>query len=262
MEMAEPMERSSGLVMDWAKFADYLHFQTDHVQDCSESDEVRKHPLYHSAFNAAVWITRTIACGIQDGIGEKIRYERPRRDKMTELANFSGPCSWFGGPDDEGVAPDENLAFLFEVEDKPEVFLATQPKNTTGLARRLNPEVFYVACRWDYDVTPKSMLADTQMARVTAPSTGRSFLAHPTDWGPHNDTGRAADLSPGLLEALGIKTDALVEVSYPHAPLPLLPQRPTGEPRPVKERPKLRAIKKHRHRVVRKTERRKTRRKV
>jgi N-acetylmuramoyl-L-alanine amidase len=92
--------------------------------------------------------------------------------------------------------------------------LDQQPPGTTGLARRLNPEQYYVACRWDYDQTSKQMLADSRYkARVSAG--GRTFLAAPSDWGPHQDTGRVADLSPALLEALGLETDDEVEVIYP-----------------------------------------------
>ena len=129
---------------------------------------------------------------------------------------FMGPCSWFGGPEDTGVAPDEGLAFFDEYNDAPHLFLHDQPAGTTGLARRLDPTVHYVACRWDYDVTPKDMLADPDIqALVRSPKTGKEFLAWPADWGPHEDTGRAADLSPGLLTALGIDTDDEVEVIYP-----------------------------------------------
>jgi len=45
--------------------------------------------------------------------------------------------------------------------------------------------------------------------------TGRSFTAFPSDWGPHQSTGRVADLSPGLMADLGIETDDEVEVIYP-----------------------------------------------
>ena len=38
-------------------------------------------------------------------------------------------------------------------------------------------------------------------------------MALPADWGPNEKTGRVADLSPGLMEALGIDTDDEVEVS-------------------------------------------------
>ena len=38
--------------------------------------------------------------------------------------------------------------------------------------------------------------------------------------GPHETTGRVADISPGLMEALDIETDDEVEVIYPAPVLP------------------------------------------
>lgn len=127
---------------------------------------------------------------------------------------LTGKCSWFGGPQDTGVAPDEGLAFIYDVSDAPDLFLPEQPPGTTGLARRLDPAGSYIACRWDYDQYPKPSLLE-HMARVTATKTGKWFLAAPADWGPNENTGRIADLSPGLMEALGISTDDEVEVTYP-----------------------------------------------
>jgi len=141
--------------------------------------------------------------------------ESPPVNKVPKPTFYAaGKCSWFGGPKDKGVTPDEGLAFLYEYDDAPHLFLPKQPPGTTGLARRLNPKVYYVACRWDYDVTPKTMLADsTKKARVSAD--GKTFLAWPADWGPNENTGRVADLSSGLMEALGLETDQEVEVLYP-----------------------------------------------
>ena len=138
-------------------------------------------------------------------------------DKIVEgypLDQWSGKASWFGGPNDKGVSPSEGLAFIYELDQAPDLFLPHQPPNTSGLARRLDPETFYIAMRWDYDVYPKSMLQSGEhWAKVTAK--GKTVFARPADWGPHKDTGRVADLSPGLMEALGIKTDDEVEVSFP-----------------------------------------------
>lgn len=125
-----------------------------------------------------------------------------------------GRCSWFGGPDDTGVTPSEGLAFIYQYNTAPHLFLPSQPPDTTGLARRLNPEIFYVACRWDYNQTSKETLARPSVQAV-ASAGGKSFLAWPADWGPHGDTNRVADLSPGLMNALGLKTDDVVEVIYP-----------------------------------------------
>src|SRR6478736_3583346 len=83
------------------------------------------------------------------------RAQMPRLLFLGESAmtRLSGKVSWFGGPADTGVSPDEGLAFIYDVEDAPYLFLAEQPPDTTGLARRLNPETYYIACRWDYDIT-------------------------------------------------------------------------------------------------------------
>lgn len=130
---------------------------------------------------------------------------------------WQGKCSSFGGPKDvDGVTPEEGLAFLYEVDDAPHLFLPEQPKGTTGLARRLDPRVFYIACRWDYNKTPKAMLRN-QMHKALVMSDTAEFLAYPADWGPHQSTNRIADLSPALMEALNLVTDDEVEVIYPFA---------------------------------------------
>ena len=115
-----------------------------------------------------------------------------------------GKCSWFGGPDDKGVKPDEGLAFISDVDQAPQLFLPEQPPYTSGLARRLDPDVFYIACRWDYKRTPPDMLL-SEIALVKALSTGLDLECFPADWGPNEKTGRVADLSPGALEAPGYR---------------------------------------------------------
>ena len=83
-----------------------------------------------------------------------------------------------------------------------------------ALARRLDPQAPYIACRWDYDQTPKDYLRDI-LVRVTNPANGRSVQCSPVDWGPHEEkTGRAADVSPGVMEELGLVTDDIVIVEY------------------------------------------------
>ena len=129
--------------------------------------------------------------------------------------DIKGKVSWFGGPSDTGVSPSEGLAFIYEVDDAPHLFLPYQPTGTTGLARRLDPSVYYIACRWDYDLYPKPTLLEHK-ALVRSPKTGKEFEAYPADWGPNENTGRVADISSGLMEALGITTDDEVEVIYPY----------------------------------------------
>ena len=133
------------------------------------------------------------------------------------MTTLKGKVSWFGGPMDTGVSPSEGLAFIYDIDMAPDLFLDYQPQGTTGLARRLDPETMYIACRWDYDVTPKKMLAESgEMALVRAPSSGREMIAYPADWGPHEEkTGRAADISPSAMDYLEISTDDDVVVTFP-----------------------------------------------
>jgi N-acetylmuramoyl-L-alanine amidase len=146
-------------------------------------------------------------------IAETLCPEGVEPPPAPEALEVSGKVSHFGGPKDMGVSPDEGLAFIQEVEEAPHLFLPYQPKGTTGLARRLNPNVHYIACRWNYNSTPREMLLSEQ-ALVKAPG-GVELTAFPADWGPHSDTNRIADLSPGLMSDLKIETDDIVEVIFP-----------------------------------------------
>src|SRR5882762_8760689 len=127
---------------------------------------------------------------------------------------FRGKMSTFGGPRDTGVTPDEGLALVDarHFEELKEYFLERQPPGTTGLARRLDPDKYYIACRWNYDDTSQDFLRGT-LVTVRNPRNGRQAQAKPVDWGPNERTGRVADLSPGLASFLGLNTDNEVEVS-------------------------------------------------
>ena len=133
------------------------------------------------------------------------------------VIRWEGRMSTFGGPKDTGVSPSEGLALLepHELKKRPdlkEYFLEKQPPGTTGLARRLNPSSFYVACRWNYKETPRSMLTKS-LVFVKNAKTGAGAFAKPLDWGPNVRTRRIADLSPGLAALLGLKTDDIVEIT-------------------------------------------------
>lgn len=163
--------------------------------------------LYRKQFDS-------VCCVIADALlGEGGGEQLPPPDSNA-LFEAVGKCSTFGGPEDEGVAEDEGLAFISRVDQAEHLFLPTQPYGTTGLARRLNPHTHYIACRWDYDITPKSMMLE-EVALVRAPMTGIALQAFPADWGPNSNTGRVADLSPSLMQDLGIGTDDVVEVTFP-----------------------------------------------
>jgi N-acetylmuramoyl-L-alanine amidase len=168
--------------------------------------------LYEENFDAICDAIATAISGIdQEGVE---RPDRPQRPDDEVLFQATGKCSHFGGPNDEGVSPSEGLAFIYDVMEAPHLFLPYQPADTTGLARRLNPYIHYVACRWDYSKTPKEMLRDG-VALVRVPNTDLALTAFCADWGPNDATGRVADLSPGLLADLGLTTDDEVEVIFP-----------------------------------------------
>ena len=133
-------------------------------------------------------------------------------NKILPGITYEGKISWFGGFYDKGVTPDEGLALFNSVNEAPELFLPYQPEGTTGLARRLDPSALYCAMRFDYSKTPKSVL---RMSEVMVTYGDRTVKVKPCDWGPHEDTGRIIDLSPGTFSDLGLNymkdTDKIVK---------------------------------------------------
>jgi len=97
--------------------------------------------------------------------------KRPQRKKPAKkkiqpveeiLFRVEGKMSTFGGPRDTGMSANEGLA-LFSPADLQDpkysyLFLPTPPPGTTGLGRRLNPDKYYFACRWNYNDTPREFL--------------------------------------------------------------------------------------------------------
>src|SRR5437764_2661718 len=149
----------------------------------------------------------------------------PQRKRATKqkiepveeiLFRVEGKMSTFGGPKDTGMSATEGLALFAPADLKDPkysyLFLPTPPPGIRGLGRRLNPEKYYFACRWNYSVTPREFLRRA-LARVENPANGRAEDARPVDWGPNIATGRVADLSPGLAKALGLQTDDVVRIT-------------------------------------------------
>ena len=132
------------------------------------------------------------------------------------LFQVEGKMSTFGGPQDSGMAANEDLALFAKADlQNPKyayLFLPAPPPGTSGLGRRLNPDQYYFACRWNYADTPKEFLRRA-LARVENPANGRAVDARPVDWGPNASTGRVADLSPGLAAALSLDTDDIVRIT-------------------------------------------------
>ena len=139
-DLSSTIASVSGLIDRGGKKRDDLYFlnNTDEpsvlIETCFvDSDADVK--AYGSFFDRICWAIAGVVGGAQ------------APEKPKALVNVSGSCSWFGGPEDTGVSPDEGLAFFYEYDDAPHLFLAEQPAGTTGLARRLNPARPYVACR-------------------------------------------------------------------------------------------------------------------
>lgn len=132
--------------------------------------------------------------------------------KAHHAKPVTGKCSTFGGRDDTGVKPNEPLALLAPNDWKSRLWRAlfTEDRDENlGNARNLDPNAHYCAMRWDYNETPRDVLAHS-IVRVIAED-GTCVWCRPADWGPNIRTGRVIDLSPGAIQALGIKTDATVE---------------------------------------------------
>jgi hypothetical protein len=85
------------------------------------------------------------------------------------LFRVEGKMSTFGGPKDTGMSADEGLALFTQADlQDPKyanLFLSTPPPGTTGLGRRLSPDKYYFACRWNYNDTPREFLKRA-LARV------------------------------------------------------------------------------------------------
>jgi hypothetical protein len=138
------------------------------------------------------------------------------RGANQRLFRVEGKVSVFGGPHDRWASPTRRLA-LFENSDLDDprykdLFLAGAIPGETGLARRLNPDANYVACRWEFGLTSRDFLRQTQVV-VSNSRTGATAFASPIDWGPSASTGHVALVSPGLAKILGLATDDEVSVS-------------------------------------------------
>jgi|SRR6185369_7973188 len=188
-----------------------MPIQIDTVTDIPESKFLEVIQGYHDFDNA------DIVTAYRDSKGtftvESTIFDRTAGAAAGTIT-IKGKMSVFGGPNDHVVKPDEGLALYdqADVAANPGLFLPNQPPGTTGLARRLNPNAMYLACRWEYGVTPKAFLKAAKVK--VSKEGGQPTEARPVDWGPNSDTGRTADLSPGLAAALGLQTDQVCIVEF------------------------------------------------
>lgn len=147
-----------------------------------------------------------------------------------------GTAREWGGPNDQhGKGGD--LALLSPNDVTSDVFkpyfLPTQPPGTTGMITRLNPETFYANARWDYSITPRSVLRRTKVRirKLTADGKASEIFvdAQAVDWGPPAFTGFACDVSPAVIKTLNLSATDKVELE-----VLLLEARQGNEPRAKK----------------------------
>lgn len=120
-----------------------------------------------------------------------------------------GKCSQFGGADDKGMVNDTGLAFYepHEADLRPDLF--NPGDKTVPTWKRLKTEVHYIALNIPLG-------ADREWAQqskwvIRNPRNYWSTVAHLVDRGP-GAKGRVVDCSPGLMKALNLNTDDVVEI--------------------------------------------------
>jgi hypothetical protein len=98
-----------------------------------------------------------------------------------------GKVSYFGGPKDHYMAPDETVALTGEY------------------ARDLAEDDYYVAMRWDYKGQKKFWV--NRHVLVVNPVNDKAVIVRAIDWGPNTRTGRILDVSAKTLDYLEAQTD-------------------------------------------------------
>jgi len=132
------------------------------------------------------------------------------------LPYVRGKVSWFGSPDDRSISPSgtgaitgERVRELNDPVDPSAATLAERPA-----------DYYWIAMRWSYSPRGVSFWRNARIL-LTNPETGASVVARPVDWGPHTRTRRVVDLSPQVMNDLGLVTDqdVLIAFAAPGTPL-------------------------------------------
>jgi hypothetical protein len=129
-----------------------------------------------------------------------------------------GRVSWFGGPRDTGVTATETGAVsgerLRSLNDP------VSPSASTLMSRPA--DYYFVAMRWNYRPNSTTWWRNARIL-VRNPTTGRTVVARPVDWGPNTSTRRVVDVSPQVMTDLGVTTDNDVDVAFAAPGTPLGP---------------------------------------
>lgn len=117
-----------------------------------------------------------------------------------------GKISTFGGSIDNGMTHQEGLAFFehLEADLRPDLFFPRSTDPTEGTSKRLrNSNAYYIAVR----VIGNREMLQRSVWKVENPKTGQAVIASLCDYGPHQSTGRAIDMSDATARALRLQTD-------------------------------------------------------
>jgi len=177
-------------------------------------------PFFKSVLDKNLTILPGSFSGIVDSQQREFVVCRPNPGGQAVPIVIKGNMSFFGGPDDTGVGPNEGLA-LVEASEVPlypaNMFLDPAQAGAPGLARRLNPKKPYIACRWSELELPISKFRkylQTVSIEVENAANGQKLTdVRAVDAGPSIPT-RIADLSP-VFKGLGLDTDQQVIVRIP-----------------------------------------------
>lgn len=122
---------------------------------------------------------------------EKSKEPIPEKESQYQKVFLGkGKVSYFGGPKDP--------------------YMSNAKTAITGTpGKKLNPNDFYCAYRWDYSKYNKKTLLKSKVKIVFG---DKEVYARPVDWGPHKRTGRILDVSKAVLKKIGAKTDDVVKV--------------------------------------------------
>lgn len=129
------------------------------------------------------------------------------------MISLSGKVSCFGGASDEGMKFDSGLAAYEpkEADLRPDIF-CDDDKFNPGIPtwKRLRITSMYCALRYNHSV-PRKVL-QMMPIKIVNPLDNKFVMAWTVDLGPHIDTKRLIDVSPGVMAALSLSTDDTVRV--------------------------------------------------
>ncbi|WP_336251069.1 NlpC/P60 family protein [Stomatohabitans albus] len=159
----------------------------------------------------------------------------PQVRRFAAIPAGSGRISKFGGPGDSMES-----SALMSIQPWPgnapksDWYCATQWTYAVQSARRGAKPRLAPGCTATLAGKAKMALR-SQKVLVRSPKTGRAVVLWAADWGPATYLRRLIDVSPAALKALGISTDATVEVAWADPATPVGPVDPAtmGEARPA-----------------------------